>query len=203
MSCPPWRGTATFICAFETFDIFSRTVTETPARVDSFTLNVDKEQWQTKAHTRGPRPQPPTRNAEISRQVKQMLDLGVIRRAENVGHYSQVLLAPKPHSTAWRFCIDYRILNALTVVNSGYPLPHIPSMMDRLGQKRPKWLGKMDFVSGYHQCLLDPASTEFAAFVAAEGVFVPVVRVPFGLKAAPTVLLPWADGNQRPGQSFA
>lgn len=166
-------------------DIFSRTVTETPARVDSFTLNVDKEQWQTKAHTRGPRPQPPTRNAEISRQVKQMLDLGVIRRAENVGHYSQVLLAPKPHSTAWRFCIDYRILNALTVVNSGYPLPHIPSMMDRLGQKRPKWLGKMDFVSGYHQCLLDPASAEFAAFVTAEGVFVPV-RVPFGLKAAPS-----------------
>jgi len=166
-------------------DIFSRTVTDTPARVDVFTLNVDKEQWQAKAHTRGPRPQPPTRNAEISRQVKLMLDLGVIKRAEHVGHYSQVLLAPKPHSTAWRFCIDYRSLNALTVINSGYPLPHIPSMMDRLGQKRPRWLGKMDFVSGYHQCLLDPASADLAAFVTSEGVFVPI-RVPFGLKAAPS-----------------
>lgn len=58
-------------------------------------------------------------------------------------------------------------------------------MMDRLVQKRPKWLGKMDFVSGYFQCLLDPASAEFAAFVTAEGVFVPV-RVPFGLNAAPS-----------------
>jgi len=106
-----------------------------------------------------------------------------------VGHHSQVLLAPKPHSTAGRFCIDYyrTLNNALTVFNSGYRLPHIPSMMDCLGQKRPKWLGKVDFVSGHHQCLLDPASAEFAAFVTAEGGLCTVpVRVPFGLKAAPS-----------------
>ncbi len=166
-------------------DIFSRVVTELPAKVMPFRINANKREWQVKAHTKGPRPQSPLRDAEIKRQVQLLLELGVIRRAESVGHYSQVLLTPKPHSDKWRMCIDYRVLNSLTVVNAGYPIPHIPSLLQRLGEKRFKYAGKMDFVSGYHQAELDPETAELAAFVTSEGVFVPV-RVMFGLCSAPS-----------------
>jgi hypothetical protein len=166
-------------------DIFSRVVTEVPAHVMPFRINANKKEWQVKAHTKGPRPQSPWRDAEIKRQVQLLLDLGVIRRAESVGHYSQVLLTPKPHSDKWRMCIDYRVLNSLTVVNAGYPIPHIPSLLQRLGEKRFKFAGKMDFVSGYHQAMLVPETAEMAAFVTSDGVFVPV-RVMFGLCSAPS-----------------
>jgi hypothetical protein len=63
-------------------DIFSRTATSEPANVVPFELVVDTSQWYVKAHTKGPRLEPPVRNAEISRQVQLKLELGVIRRAE-------------------------------------------------------------------------------------------------------------------------
>lgn len=107
-----------------------------------------------------------------------MLKLGVIRRAHDVGHYSQVLLTPKP-GNKWRFCIDYRILNALSRNNAGFPLPNIPSMLQRLGSKRFKYAGKLDFSSGYHQILMDPETAALAAFIiiCEEGVFVPCLEL--------------------------
>jgi hypothetical protein len=165
-------------------DIFSRTVMREPADVSAFRLDVDIEKWHIKAHSRGARPQPPTRRAEIARQVNLMLKLGVIRRAHDVGHYSQVLLTPKP-GDKWRFCIDYRILNALSRNNAGFPLPNIPSMLQRLGSKRFKYAGKLDFSSGYHQILMDPETAALAAFICEEGVFVPL-RLMFGIMSAPS-----------------
>lgn len=38
-----------------------------------------------------------------------------------------------------------------------------------LGAKRPKRLGKMDFVGGYQQALLDPVSAQCAGFITSEG----------------------------------
>jgi hypothetical protein len=55
-------------------DNFSHTATSEPANVVPFELVV--------THTKGPRLQPPVRNAEISRQVQFRLELGVICRAE-------------------------------------------------------------------------------------------------------------------------
>ncbi len=187
---PPMMGDTAFhhrirdLC-HEFRDIFSRTVTATPADVPAFRLDVDKDQWFQKASCRGPRPQPPVRRKEISRQIQQMLDLGIIRRANDVGHYSQVLLVPKPHSSKWRLCIDYRLLNSVTRINAGHPLPHIPSMIQRVGSQRFKFAGKMDACSGYHQALMHPDTADLAAFVCEDGVYAPV-RLMFGMRAAPS-----------------
>jgi transposase InsO family protein len=165
-------------------DIFSRTVTAHPADVPSFKLEVDEPQWQVKAHSKGARPQPPSRRLEVKRQIELMLSLGIISRTHDVGYYSQVLLVPKP-GEKWRFCIDYRILNSLSLNNAGFPIPNIPSMLRRLGERKFKYAGKLDFSSGYHQVLMDPASSHLAAFICEEGVFVPN-RLMFGVKAAPS-----------------
>jgi transposase InsO family protein len=165
-------------------DIFSRTVTAIPADVPPFKLEVDDQQWQVKAHSKGARPQPPSRRQEVKRQIELMLELGIISRAHDVGYYSQVLLTPKPGGK-WRFCIDYRILNSVSKTNAGFPIPNIPSMLRKLGERKFLKAGKLDFSSGYHQVLMDPESSQLAAFICEEGVFIPN-RLMFGVKAAPS-----------------
>ena len=79
-----------------------------------------------------PRTQTPVKNAEILKQTTELLKLGIIEHS-NAAHYSQCLLAPKPHTDKkkWRFCIDYRFLNGLTSSFS-WPLPNIKHMPERL-----------------------------------------------------------------------
>jgi hypothetical protein len=43
----------------------------------------------------------------------------------------------------------------------------------------------IDFTSGFHQCPLDPASTEYTAFMTWNGLY-KFVRMPFGIKGAPS-----------------
>ena len=65
--------------------------------------------------------------------------------------YSQVLLAPKPHtdSKQWRMCIDYRHLNALTKAESWH-------MFERIDDKLAKFFAVMDFTQGFHQVEVHP-----------------------------------------------
>jgi hypothetical protein len=78
--------------------IFSRTVRAQPAALSGFVLlEVEIDDWtRVVAAKRGPRKHPPDRAAEIERQVKLMLELGVIQQVHDVVYYSQVLLVPKP-----------------------------------------------------------------------------------------------------------
>lgn len=164
--------------------LFSRTVRPDPAKIPKFKLAVDLAEWHVHGNSGAPRPQPPDRNEEIRRQIDLMLKLDIIEQRHDIGYYSQVLLTPKPNGK-WRFCIDYRKLNAASLLNAGHPLPAIPDMLRRLGSRKFKWTAKMDLTSGYHQVEMDPGTRHLAAFITFLGVFVPK-RLMFGVKAAPS-----------------
>ncbi|MBX9692121.1 MAG: hypothetical protein K2Z81_07040, partial [Cyanobacteria bacterium] len=165
-------------------DIFSRVVGETPASITPMPLLLDKQKWQEqlKQLQAPPRRQSPMKNAEILRQINQMLALGVIKPSQ-APYRSQVLLAKKANGK-WRFCIDYRILN-LCIEAFGWPLPNISHMIQRIGDRKPQWFGVIDTTSGYHQLLLSEECSQFAAFVTEFGVYEPT-RVAFGIKTAPS-----------------
>ena len=59
-----------------------------------------------------------------------MLKKGVIEPA-NTDRASPVVLVPKTDGSL-RFCIDYRILNAMTV-RDAYPIPRMEEFIDSLG----------------------------------------------------------------------
>eukprot|EP00253_Pinus_taeda_P025542 PITA_25542 len=83
---------------------------------------------------------------EIKRQVQELLDQGVIRPSTSLCG-SPIVLVPKKDDT-WRICVDYRVLNKITVKNH-YPLPCIDDLLDQL--KSVVYFTKLDLPSGYHQ----------------------------------------------------
>ena len=68
-----------------------------------------------------------------------------------------------------RFCVDYRMVDVVTVP-SAFPPPRIDDTLDALAGA--KWFATLDLASGYLQVPMDPSSSDKAAFVTASGLFV-------------------------------
>ena len=82
----------------------------------------------------------------ISEKVDKLLKLGKIRKSWS-SWASPVTLAGKK-SGSYRFCIDYRKLNAVTKTNA-YPLPRIDELLEKY--ETAKWFISLDLAAGYHQ----------------------------------------------------
>ncbi len=82
-----------------------------------------------------------------------------------------------------RFCVDYRVLNSITKVDT-FPPPRIDDLLDQLGGST--YCTTLDLASGYWQIKMDPVSQEKTAFITNQGLFEFKV-MPFGFCNAPAV----------------
>ncbi|XP_078800217.1 uncharacterized protein LOC144990904 [Oryzias latipes] len=125
------------------------------------------------------RPVPPSLYAELRSLLKNMLDKGVVR--ESSSPWAAPIVLVKKKNGDWRFCVDYRKLNALTHKDA-FPLPRIEESLTCL--KAAKRYSTLDLASGYWQVEVDPADREKTAFATPIGLY-EFDRMPFGLCNAP------------------
>jgi transposase InsO family protein len=98
----------------------------------------------------------------------------------NSPYAAPVLMAKKPGG-GWRFCVDYRRLNAITKKDR-YPLPLIDETLTRLS--RAKVYTKLDIRQAFHRIRMHPDSADLTAFRTRYGSYKYKV-LPFGLCNGP------------------
>lgn len=92
------------------------------------------------------RPVTPKLFSELRELLQEMVDNKVVRESSSPWAAPIVLVRKKDGS--WRFCVDYRKLNAVTHKDA-YPLPRIKKSLTSL--TRATWYSTLDLASGYWQ----------------------------------------------------
>ena len=123
---------------------------------------------------------PPHQYEEVRKHLKEMEEIGAIRRSNSPWASPVVLVHKKDGSLC--FCIDLQKLNARTIKDA-YSLPRIEELLDCLNGAHI--FSSLDLKSGYWQVELDDDSIPLMAFTVGPLGFYECVRMPFGLTNAP------------------
>jgi hypothetical protein len=119
---------------------------------------------------------------ELKKRIKELLEKGFIRPSSSPWG-ALVIFVEKMDGTK-RMCVDYRLLNNVTIKNK-YP-PHIEDSFDQM--RGAKVFSKIDLRSGYHQMKIRLSDIPKTGFTTRYGLYEYTV-MSFGLTNAPAYFM--------------
>jgi hypothetical protein len=175
--------------------VFKSNINATPAQVEPMKIPIDAEgikKWHgSAAHRQPPRRQSTEKQNETVKQIHKLLSVGAIEPSEAQA-WSQINMVKQGNK--FRCTNDFTKLNTLTGnEGSGWPLLHITDTLLRLGDKKAKFYGILDFTSGYHQTSVHPNSRYLTAFICFMGLLIPMDTYTDGLERS-RIVLPRRNG---------
>jgi hypothetical protein len=120
----------------------------------------------------------PDKEELLEKEIQDLLARGLIEFSDGTWRARVVLVKKKDGK--WRRCIDYRVLNEMTIADS-YPMTRIDETLDQLG--KAKYFSKLDMVEGYYQIPLQEDSKPYTGFATRSG-FYQWKYLPMGFKNA-------------------
>jgi hypothetical protein len=115
---------------------------------------------------------------ELKVQLQGLLDKGYIHPSTSPWGCPALFVEKKDKEL--RLCVNYRLLNAVTIKNN-YPLPRISILLDQLAGAQV--FSKIDFHSGYHQIKIHAEDIPKMAFTTRYGLY-EYLAMSFGLTNA-------------------
>ncbi|GKT32665.1 hypothetical protein ADUPG1_006761, partial [Aduncisulcus paluster] len=137
---------------------------------------VEGSQFTLRSNRRVPR----AHQEFLKREIRELLDCGTISHSSSPYH-SPIVIVPKKGGKL-RLCVDFRILNGITVPLQ-FPLPRLDDCLE--GLQGQKIFGTLDLAKGFHQIPLTESASMLTAFRTPQGIF-QYNTMPFGLVNAPS-----------------
>lgn len=101
----------------------------------------------------------PDKEEILEKEIADLLERGLIEFSDGTWRARVALVKKKDGK--WRRCIDYRVLNEMTIADS-YPMVRIDETLDQLG--KAKYFSKLDMVEGYYQMPFHESSKPYTGF---------------------------------------
>lgn len=121
----------------------------------------------------------PEKQRIIDEKIAEMLHDGIIEPSRSP--FSSPVVLARKKSGEWRFCVDFRALNDITVKDA-YPLPRMEETLQSLHGN--SHFTTLDLLSGFWQIPLAEQDRHKSAFVTRSGLYQFKV-MPFGLTNSP------------------
>lgn len=142
-----------------------------------FTMKVNGPPLSSQPNRAGP-----AQLNQIQNQLQEMLENNIIE--PSTSPWSAPVVMAKKKDGSWRFCVDYRRINAVTEKDV-YALPRIDDTLDAIGSGN-RYYSSLDISSGYWHIPVEDLDKEKTAFTCREGTYQFKV-LPFGLTNAPAM----------------